>query len=326
MGAAHGPRTTAWFMTWPGRGLRLARRALLSSLHRIYARVIAVPLLRWYEKVGRASIGMPAFGAVPIYDRTRFFKVALAEPSPIEREYGNWESAMRVYPALAAVLPEYRMGNHRLVRYISMPRYTPVDPATGVEHARDAYEQMRSCSMQHQRLRISDSEELLEGLRVIGGLYGEAVHEKLRWAVCSFLADGHYHVGFAHGDFHARNIVVDDTGFSRIVDLDCARLAGVQELDALYFTLEWQWSHSRRLWYESLVSYFRGEIPADAAHLLDAFGVEYSHGLAVTYLADRVGQETLRYDFLYARKQLDPVMAAAEWLLDGDPVLGRRQE
>jgi hypothetical protein len=142
------------------------------------------------------------------------------------------------------------------------------------------------------RLAVSDSPELLAGIDILAELYDDSVIRTIRRRVEVFLATGDYHLGFAHGDFHSRNIVLDNSGTPRLVDLDCVRLNGIQELDALYFVLEWEWSRSGRPWHDTIVDMLRGAASKEQqAMLKTGFDVVGSFGLAVTYLVDRVGQE-----------------------------------
>jgi hypothetical protein len=171
---------------------------------------------------------------------------------------------------------------------------------------------MRSCSNAHGgRVAVSESQELLTGIEVLAELYGESTSRTIRRHIEAFLASGDYHLGFAHGDFHSRNIVLDERGGARLVDLDCVRLNGIQELDALYFVLEWEWSRSGRPWHDTIVDMLRGATSKELQTMLKAgFGVEAGFGLSVTYLADRIGQEGRNFGARwYTRAALDPAIA-----------------
>ena len=102
--------------------------------------------------------------------------------------------------------------------------------------------------------------------------------------------------------------MIDDHGKPRLIDLDCVRLNGIQELDALYFVLEMEWSKSGKLWYRTIDDFFKEKAPADSRSVLGRFDVESSFPLCVTYLVDRIGQETKNYGFAYTHSMLDPVI------------------
>jgi hypothetical protein len=146
---------------------------------------------------------------------------------------------------------------------------------------------------------------------MVAELYGDSTSSTIRRHVEAFLASGDYHLGFAHGDFHSRNIVLDDRGAPRLVDLDCIRLNGIQELDALYYVLQWEWSKTGRPWHDTIVDMLGGTASQEQQTMLrTGFGVKESFGLAVAYLVDRIGQEGRNFGARwYTRAALDPAIA-----------------
>jgi hypothetical protein len=73
----------------------------------------------------------------------------------------------------------------------------------------------------------------------------------------------------------------------------------------MHFALEMGWSQTGRLWHEQIDHFIRGEIPRDIHAVLDDFGVSWSRDLSITYLVDRVGQETMKFGSQYGTAQLD---------------------
>lgn len=245
-------------------------------------------------------------------DDSRVCKVALSRKSTIWNEHKNLAAATREWPSLLAILPDIQFGSDGPVRYLTMPRYQPVGLQDSLVHALSAYQLMRSCSnARGARMAVSDSQDLLTGIDMLAELYGGSTSSTIRRQVEAFLASGDYHLGFAHGDFHSRNIVLDDSGAPKLVDLDCVRLNGVQELDALYFVLEWEWSKSGRPWHDTIVDMLRETASEEQQGMLrTGFGLEGSFGLAVTYLVDRIGQEGRNFGARwYTRATLDPAIA-----------------
>ena len=245
-------------------------------------------------------------------DGSRVCKIALSRKSTIENEYRNLAAATRRWPSLLAILPDMQLEGGAPVTYLTMSRYHPVGLVDSLEYASSAYQLTRSCSSSDGvRMAVSDSPELLAGIDILAELYGGPMTRTIRRHVEVFLATGDYHLGFAHGDFHSRNIMLDDSGTPRLVDLDCVRLNGIQELDALYFVLEWEWSKSGRPWHDTIVDMLRGAASKEQqAMLKTGFGVAGSFGLAVTYLVDRVGQEGRNFGTKwYTRAALDPAIA-----------------
>jgi len=294
------------------RAYRYALRTLDKVWPRIFLWAVAIPWLRIRRVVHKPFTVQLAFRSAAVMDGSRLCKVALSRKSTIENEYRNFAAAMRSWPSLQAILPEIQFKSDRLVTYLAMPRYHPIGLEDSLAHASSAYQLMRRCSnAPGVRLAVSDSQEILTGIDVIAELYDAMSAGATRRHVEAYLASGDYHLGFAHGDFHSRNIVLDDFGAPRLVDLDCIRLNGIQELDALYFVLEWEWSRSGRPWHDTIVDMLRGTTSEEQqAMLRTGFGVEASFGLAVTYLVDRVGQEGRNFGVRwYTRAALDPAVA-----------------
>lgn len=294
------------------RAYRYALRTLDAVWPRIFLWAVAIPWLRMRRVVRKPFTVRLAFRSAAVMDGSRLCKVALSRKSTIGIEYRNFTAASRKWPRLLAIFPDMRLESDGLVAYLTMPRYHPVGLEGSLEHAWSAYRLMRSCSnAQGARMAVSDSPELLTGIAIIAELYDDPTTRAIRRQVEGFLASGDYHLGFAHGDFHSRNIVLDDLGAPRLVDLDCVRLNGIQELDALYFVLEQEWSRSGRPWHETIVDMLRGSASKEQqAMLKTGFGLEGGFGLAVTYLVDRIGQEGRNFGARwYTRAALDPAIA-----------------
>jgi len=274
----------------PSRGYRFTRRIIITGLNRLYAWPV-IQYVRRQEGFSKSALVKPAFNSVIIADHNKLCKIALHKKNTVNLEYSNFEKIRKNYPTLLTVLPDYKIQKSAFFSYLLMPRYRPVGIEASLAHACTIYKLMRECGSPEKQFEISKSGELLTGLKVISNVYGDSVSQRIYQFIDSYLESGKYRVGFAHGDFHFRNILSDDNGAPRLIDLDCVRLHGIQELDALYFVLEMEWSKSGKPWYETIASYLKGGIPTEAGVVLDRFCVEYSHGLAVTCLIDRLGQE-----------------------------------
>ncbi len=294
------------------RAYRYALRALDAVWPRIFLWVFAIPWLRMRRVVRKPFTVHLAFRSAAVMDDSRVCKVALSRKSTIENEHRNFAAATRNWPGLLAIFPDIKFNSDGLVTYLTMSRYRSVGLQDSLAPASSAYRLMRSCSSAPgARLAVSDSQELLTGIDMLAELYGGSTSSVIRRQVEAFLASGDYHLGFAHGDFHSRNIMLDEHGAPKLVDLDCVRLNGIQELDALYFVLEWEWSKSGRPWHDTIVDMLRETASEEQQVMLrTGFGAEGSFGLAVTYLVDRIGQEGRNFGARwYTRAALDPAIA-----------------
>lgn len=293
------------------RAIRFARRLWLSAAGRIYLRAHALPRLRARQAVGDALAVHYGNGCAVIAEPHRLLKVRLDRRSTIGLEDANRAAAVAKWPALAAVLAECRLEEGAAPSYLAMPRYQPLGPDESVACAARVWRVMQGCRSGERKLALADSPQMRAGFAVLAGLYGEQTAARVRGRVEAFLGAGDYHLGFAHGDFHSRNLMLDKQGAPRLLDLDCIRLNGVQELDALYFVLEWEWSKSGALWQDTITGFLRGApAPEQRAMLEGRFGTPATPGLATTYLVDRIGQEEATFGILSRRAVLDRAIGA----------------
>ncbi|WP_172425946.1 phosphotransferase [Sulfuricaulis limicola] len=249
-----------------------------------------------------------AFNSAIIADHQMIYKVSLSKRSTIEHEFRNYEKIRSDFPDLMEFMPNYRMQRSSCVSYLSMNSYKPVSAEASLEIAQGIYKKLRSGGRATTKLEIPDTDEIQAGLKLIASIYGDSAAHRVQKIVAAFLDGGKYRIGLAHGDFHSRNILVDIHGNPRLIDLDCVRFRGIQDFDALYFVLELEWSISGTPWYETIVNYLKGDIPESARSVFERFGIEYSHGLAVSCLIDRIGQDYKKYELLLSRKYLDPIV------------------
>jgi hypothetical protein len=292
-----------------GTALGALRRASVWSrllLQAVHLWALIVPVLRVRGIIGNPRSVIRAEDGYVITDELRAVKVMPGRDGGIHAQYVKYVACIERWPQLAGVLAEAQIRNGPGGGFMLMPRYRPVTAEAGVGHALGLFETLRTCAAPAGApFDVSASPELTAGIEVVAGIYGEYVGSTIDRLVRAFVRDGTYSVGFAHGDFHSGNIMLDREGRARLVDFDCLRLHGLQQLDALYYVLELDWSRTGRLWHQQLATYLVGEVPAWARELFKRFGVNYSVGLGVTYMVDRIGQETRNYCYKYRATELD---------------------
>lgn len=291
------------------RAYRSGLRAFTTLRSALFLWGLAIPWFLSRGMVGRRFSVLFAHECAMVFDERRLYKIALSDVSTIRLEYTNYRMAIEQWPQLRAVLPEIGFREATFLRYVTMARFRPLGPNESIPHASALYRVMRTCGARGSK-PMEEFRELLDGVEVIGGLYGAGIAGLIRGHVETYLAANDYHVGFAHGDFHSRNIMLDNHDTPRMIDLDCVRLAGIQELDAIYFVLEWEWSKSGTLWCQTLARFLKGQLAPDCSTLLETFGVKPAFLLCVTYLADRLGQEAKMFGLRYTRTLLDPAIEA----------------
>ena len=275
----------------------------------IFLRALVIPWLQARGALGKPISVSSVYSGAVVVDRKRIYKIALSRKSTIDVEYKKYVKAGQRWPELIAILPDCQFQEEQFFSYLAMTRYHPIGMEEAIVQASNLYQFMRFCRTPNvQTMAISDSEELGAGLEVILNLYDDSTSRAVYQQVETYLRSGDYHLGFVHGDFHSRNIMIDEHGKPRLIDLDCIRLNGIQELDALYFVLELEWSRSGKLWYLTMVDFLKGNIPADLRTVLNGFDVENSFPLCITFLVDRIGQEAKVFGLDYTRRMLDPAI------------------
>lgn len=294
--------------------LKRARHALQwrasAVRHWLWSRWVLLPRLQARGVLGKPATVRFAHAGVVVMGPDRVLKGTLSRRGRVAIEFARYRAALARWPALAEILAPLELREEGGASYVLMDRYTPVSLESAGEHAARLYGSMRNCGRRADAAqRFAASPEVSAGMQVLADLYGADIVPLLEARLARLASAGTCNVGFAHGDFHSRNIMLDGAGAVRLIDMDCMRQDGIQELDAVNFVLEEQWSRSGRQWYEQIDVYLRDEAPAAGRQALQRFGVPVSSDLAWLYLLDRVGQETMNYGFQYLPRQLAAAVA-----------------
>lgn len=189
-------------------------------------------------------------------------------------------------------------------------RLSKIPHSEALVRAAGIYGRFRVNSPAGGRLELADCPQIAAGLHCIETEFGTEIAHTLQARTEVFLTRAQYTTGLAHGDFHSRNLMRDETGGCRLIDLDCVRFSGICEFDALYFALEQEWSASGRLWTDILAECltYQGR---NIAHSMEAFAASWTTGLGVAFFLDRVGQDFANYGMRYEQRQLALVIDAA---------------
>ncbi len=243
----------------------------------------------------------------------RVVKTGFAQRRVFVAEFEKYRQAIARWPRLSEILAPLELREAAGAAYLLMDRYESVAPQRALEGAVDLFQVMRACGQPTSAdFDSASAPEVTAGLSALAALYGARAIPALDVWRNRLAGPRRWRIGFSHGDFHARNIMIDRAGGGRLIDLDCIRLNGIQELDALYFVLEEEWARSGRYWYEQIGDYVLNEPPPQALRAFERFGIVFSADLAVLYLLDRVGQDTMNYGFQYLPGELASAIDALE--------------
>jgi hypothetical protein len=293
------------------RILRRARREVSQIIQFLYVFALVVPTLLLKGLVTLPLSVRRGHETILIFSKDLVVKIATSARSTIELEYLNCIAILQRYPLLAENVLHYQYYKNSIFSCLVSERLFPVPIADALTIAVRMRMKLDKCDSQDGRLAFEKYSQIRVGLDCVQAVFGEEVVTSLRGTVEDYLAKGQYHVGFSHGDFHSRNIMRNRNGCDILIDLDCVRFDGIEELDALYFALEMAWSNSGTIWTETLAEAFDTQGQNIAESLL-AFSVPWSSNLGTTYFLDRIGQDVTNYGFYYTREQMSSLIIAIQ--------------
>lgn len=288
---------------------RLLERAFSHNRFWFYSKLYVEPYIKRHYRPGRIGHRAFAFNSISIVCETRFFKVALNHKSTVEREYSNFLLVIEKYRQLSSILPELERFEIKGLPAISMPKLYPMDQYLALEYGLSAYKTISDSARQFKKQKPPDN-NWEHGLETIREAYGKQFSDNIRSTLSAWLDKGNYHIGFAHGDFHWKNILLDHSGLPKLIDFDCLRIQGIQEFDALYFAFEMEFSTTGVPWYVTVGDYIENTLSSNANNILMRFGVDHDPILGVAFLIDRLGQEAALFNVRYPPSQLERAIEA----------------
>jgi hypothetical protein len=285
----------------------MRRISLLFQL--AYVLLLALPVLLTRRTISLPFQMVSGHGSVLILCDRRVAKVASSMRSTVRVEFDNAQRMKMAGAAISACTPSFFLQRSAVLTCLLSDRYQKVAPADVLDGALEVRKRLDSAGLKPRGASLDRYPQLHAGLEQILRLFGDEVASRMIKVVEQYLAEGDYHTGLCHGDFHSRNIMRDQNGDVRVIDLDCVRFEGIVELDSIYFSLEWEWSASGALWLDTLASAFDGR-GGNIGECMGRFSVRWNEALGLVYFLDRVGQENINYGFKYPKVKLQPVVAA----------------
>ena len=287
-------------------------RTLISSIAEYaFLFLYVAPILKYKKELAPEFTVAHGFGSLLLTSKFGFLKLATSKKASLHLEYANYIRVLDARPDLANILPALRFVKTAGLEFLVCENMSKIPPGEVLGSAVALYRHFLQPNIPNLKyLKLTDCCQIEAGIRQVEAeLPSEAV-VALQSNAETFLACGKYTTGFAHGDFHSRNIMRDLSGNARLIDLDCIRLKAIIEFDALYFSLEQEWSISGQVWTETLAECFRSR-GQNIATVMTAFSAEWSNGLGIAFLLDRIGQEFLNYGTRYRLRHLTGTVKAA---------------
>jgi hypothetical protein len=285
---------------------------------RLYLTYYVIPRFRVGKIISGPVVIRHGFRCFIIQTRLSVIKVAAARNSTVIKDAVFFHKLKTQFPRVRSVLPEYERLDYLFISALKTERFVPVAPEEELPIAITIQKLLDEAGLVTGRLNLAECMELRMGIGYFRDTFGFHIGARLENIVVEFLKSGNYRVGLSHGDFHSRNVMVASDGSARIIDLDCVRLRGIRELDALYFSLEKEWSETGRLWVNTLLECIRGG-GSKARDSLRLFKVEWSNDLAVIFFLDRIGQEYRNFQIRYPKPLLSEFLSALDCVSGPSP-------
>lgn len=274
---------------------------------RLYCyKLFLIQYLRIFRDLKKKHSVHSGYQSVIIFDSKTINKIALNQLSTIQLEYDNYNKILIEYPELKNIFPDYSYANIPFFgRYIFSTYYRQVAIDQRIPMAAELFARLRSNNGLVNGFDLNSSIYLKRGLELIGELYGDEILKRIEAIIKQYLRNEYYHIGLSHGDFHSRNMFIDQDNKLKLIDLDCLRFKGIQEIDAIYFAIEIAASDSGIQWYESILKYLHPEISKEDQLLFSAFNVKFQPALAITCMVDRIGQEHILFRLKKSKQMLN---------------------
>ena len=234
-------------------------------------------------------------------------KFAMSGSLSLEKEFENYKKLLSKQEDFQRILPNYRIKRVRKVALLISEQFNEIDDMLKMAAALKIRKVLQENCTFSVRLNLSDCPEIIAGLDYIERFFGLQQALRLRKYVNDYLSLEGYVAGACHGDFHARNIMKNSIDEYVLIDLDCVRLNGIQDFDALYYSLECEWSKTGDLWVDSLTRSF-SESNSITRNVLKNFDIQWTKGLGVSFFLDRIGQDYTQFGIRYSRESINNLL------------------
>jgi serine/threonine protein kinase len=289
-------------------------RKILSIFQYLYLLFYALPKLYFHNLICFPFSISRGYCSYLLGAKNYFIKLGISSKSTIRKEYKIFSKLRDEYFALKDILPNYIFIKYFFISALRSEFLNKVSSAESLAFAIKVQKKFDSIKFSDHILHLNDCPEIIKGITQFDTHFGVKTSNKLKKIAINFLSSGKYHVGLIHGDFHSRNIMIDNSGLVKIVDLDCFRFKSIREFDALCFALEEEWSANKNLWHYTLIDCLRGK-DEKINDLLKSFDIKWCNNLGIVFFLDRIGRDLVNYKFTYSKPVLKRFILAIEKII-----------
>lgn len=254
------------------------------------------------------------FSSFIILDSEFIFKFSKNKLWNAEIEYCTTNKILDEYPELVTYLPEMELFKYKSKFYLKSKKYNLIKKEDVVSTSIHLYKIFSKCDNDLNNKNILTN-EISEGLYIFKKHLPKTDIEKVKRNLQIRIPFKQINIGFCHGDFHLENIMIDNKGNYKIIDLDCVSLKGIQYFDAFYFLLEYEFYLNKIFWLTTILNLLDNKIPQYfKAYLIDC-NIDYSKEKLILFFFHRIGQEALKYNTYYNFNLLEPIFNKINFIL-----------
>lgn len=288
--------------------------ALLLYLKFLLIPFYFIPAFRNLNLIKSKVSTIYTFAGVVFLQSNLAIKIGIRKSQTVEQEHKLRSMVIKRWPDLDKILVPLTLISDIKYPALCMPNYHSLTQEDLIiENAAYLHKTFKKyiCNDVTQ-FKLKDFEHIEAGLSIIKMSYSQANFILIKDIVNKFLEHEVVSVGFCHGDFHSRNIMIDEHEEPKLIDLDCMTISGIQDFDALHFILEYYWSMKNVHWTETLIDIIQGKVPNDFIFLLQTFNLKPSFELYISYFLHRTGLENSYYGINFPSNIMNKILIHAE--------------
>ena len=243
-----------------------------------------------------------AFNNIHFLTRSHFYKISYKSPNTLDCEVNNYEMVSYYYKDIAVFLPFYKIFKHDGKIILRLKKLNPIvcidENVIASKKIIKVFDELSIMG----KVSLDSLPFIKEGLRIYEDIMSNFDYRYLFNRVSSFLQKSEILLGPVHNDLHPKNIMIDQSGNIKIIDLDCLSTLGIRAIDHLYYQIESNSQIHKNSWIDELTCFVNNnDISFDV-------NWRYSKNiLAILLLLNRVGIEYGKYKIIYSQNELNKI-------------------
>lgn len=265
-------------------------------------------LLKFLKSLNVYKAELSSVGTINITTSENFYKVAFNKNARkyLIKEYKNWEK-LKSYTSFQEIINNrmnlFERDNILILEIAKLVNINIQEEKLSAIHF--LFSEMRKDSYNGE---VEKSFYLKEGLKFIENNFIKKESEIFNEMAEKIM--GHKAImGPLHGDMHVRNIMKDEEGLYKVIDLDKFSAKGIQSLDSLHTIIDYESRENKISWFKQAILFYEDKKQmSDFSKEIYKNYVDFDlKKLMILYILDRIGKETYENDKIsnYWKCELD---------------------